>query len=232
MYIRKNTLIITLLVIALLFTSIGVYAEPTIQEIKALISYETKMLLNGKDFNPVDTNGRALRPIIYNNTTYLPVRAICDAVGLAVDYDAKAKTVIMGERKDYVPVTADILSTYMDMAFTKDLDLLYTPSKTYNWGLLNLYEHSSVYGDSGSLSLKKKYTKLNTSVYLTESAKYPVNIEFRQDDQYKGEVKKLVQLNPGESADIEIDVTGVSDLWISYTLKQNGKVIFGEPKLK
>lgn len=43
-------------------------------------------------------NGKPVYAFIYNDTTYLPVRAVCDMVGVPVDWDAKTKTVVLGTK--------------------------------------------------------------------------------------------------------------------------------------
>ncbi len=37
------------------------------------------IVVDGKKLNPTDVNGNAVQPMIYNGTTYLPVRAVADA---------------------------------------------------------------------------------------------------------------------------------------------------------
>lgn len=53
--------------------------------------------------NPVDSAGRPVEAFIYNGTTYLPVRAVADAVGKAVIWDGKTKSVYLGEHSSEEP---------------------------------------------------------------------------------------------------------------------------------
>lgn len=56
-----------------------------------------KMVVDGIPVTPKDANGKTVEPFIYNGTTYLPVRAVGDAIGKQVSWDGKSKTVYLGE---------------------------------------------------------------------------------------------------------------------------------------
>ena len=75
--------------IFLISTSAGVYAGSNLQEIKAFLNPSIKFQVNGKPFQPQNEKGAVLAPISYNGSTYLPVRAISTALGVAVEYSAK-----------------------------------------------------------------------------------------------------------------------------------------------
>lgn len=45
-------------------------------------------------------NGKPVYAFIYNGTTYLPVRAVCDMVNIPVDWDATTKTVVLGTKPE------------------------------------------------------------------------------------------------------------------------------------
>lgn len=49
--------------------------------------------VNDQKLNPTDANGNAVEVFSYNGTTYLPVRAISEALGLTVRWDAAANSV-------------------------------------------------------------------------------------------------------------------------------------------
>lgn len=55
-----------------------------------------KIVVDGQTINPKDANGNSVEPIIYNGTTYLPVRAVADALGKAVYWDGPNYTVYLG----------------------------------------------------------------------------------------------------------------------------------------
>jgi len=59
-----------------------------------------KITLNGKEIIPKDVNGNVVEPFKISGTTYLPVRAICNALGLNVDWDGDTNTVILRDKKE------------------------------------------------------------------------------------------------------------------------------------
>lgn len=64
------------------------------------------------------SGGQPVYPFIYNGTTYLPVRAVCNMVSMPVDWDATTRTVILGDKASTitppavqpVPVGAKVLT--------------------------------------------------------------------------------------------------------------------------
>ena len=56
-----------------------------------------KLVIDGATITPKDANGSTVEPFIYNGTTYLPVRAVGNALGKQVSWDGKTKTVYLGD---------------------------------------------------------------------------------------------------------------------------------------
>lgn len=52
-----------------------------------------KITLNGSELTPKDANGKTVEPFIVDGTTYLPVRAVSEALGLDVDWNNSTNTV-------------------------------------------------------------------------------------------------------------------------------------------
>lgn len=76
---------------------------------------------DGKKVDLKDAQGNPVEPFLYNSSTYLPVRAIAEAIGAKVDWDEKNNTVIIEspEQKTeyiYIPVTAPSQPTQPDPA--------------------------------------------------------------------------------------------------------------------
>lgn len=58
---------------------------------------DIKLVVNGKEVTPKDVNGNVVEPFAYNGTTYLPVRAVGEALGKSVRWEGETKTVHLGE---------------------------------------------------------------------------------------------------------------------------------------
>lgn len=86
---------LTLLLSAALVASLSVAAFGSSDTIMAELAYrDIKITLNGKE---IETS---TDPFIMRGTTYLPVRAVANALGLDVTWDADTYTVILANKED------------------------------------------------------------------------------------------------------------------------------------
>ena len=56
---------------------------------------DIKIVLNGSEIQPVNADGAAVEPFIIDGTTYLPVRAVANALGLEVEWTEESSTVTL-----------------------------------------------------------------------------------------------------------------------------------------
>lgn len=228
---KKGIMLILALVFVLgIFT--GTAAEVTVKDVAAQIDYAMKIKLNGQNFNPVDPdNGVALKPIMYNERTYLPVRAIAEALKVAVDWDEATSTVILGEKTDKVPANLETgLNPYNSYTkYTVDTDLLATDSKSYNYGLC----HTQGYSDlQVKLNTNKKYQKFGGEIYYSDAAKEAAKVEIRDTD-YSGTLIKELTVQPGQTVPFEVNIGGASTIYIRGNHNNDAnKMILGEPYFK
>lgn len=89
----KRTLVLTGVVGALAVSVAG--AAAVRQAITAELRPDITVELNGSAQALTDANGNPVYPIIYNNSTYLPVRAVGELAGLTVNWDDATQTVEM-----------------------------------------------------------------------------------------------------------------------------------------
>lgn len=68
--------------------SVGSFAAGSLITIS--VDPTVKIKVNGEEFKPKDANGNDVMTFIYNGTTYAPLRALAEAYGLQVGYDAGA----------------------------------------------------------------------------------------------------------------------------------------------
>ncbi|NOU87053.1 hypothetical protein GC102_14870 [Paenibacillus sp. LMG 31460] len=74
---------------------IGGYAQANIETIQAFLNHEIKFTLNGQAWTPKDPDGRELSPIIFEGSSYVPLRAMGELSGLNVNWDSATKTIIL-----------------------------------------------------------------------------------------------------------------------------------------
>ncbi|MDQ0896417.1 MULTISPECIES: stalk domain-containing protein [unclassified Paenibacillus] len=103
--IISSTLVTTTIVV--LSTSLGVFAGSNLQEIKAYLNGDIKFEVKGSAWAPKDLEGNMILPITYNGTTYVPLRAISDALNTSIEYDSNRNMVIVGDNEKKNPTNVN-----------------------------------------------------------------------------------------------------------------------------
>lgn len=73
--------------------TIGAFAEANLQKISAYLNKGLNIELNGQEWKPKDQAGNRQFPITYEGSTYLPVRAVGEAVGAEIGWNGATNTV-------------------------------------------------------------------------------------------------------------------------------------------
>jgi hypothetical protein len=90
----KNKKYVLMILALALIIAVSLTAYASNGEIKATLFYkDIKMTLDGATITPRDADGKVVEPFIYNGTTYLPARAVCNALGKDVEWDATTNTI-------------------------------------------------------------------------------------------------------------------------------------------
>ena len=96
----KKALSIILGVI-LLISILVVPASASTAKREAMLEYNNiKITLDGKEITPKDANGNTVEPFTIDGSTYLPVRAVANALNLGVDWNGDTNTVILSSQSD------------------------------------------------------------------------------------------------------------------------------------
>lgn len=74
--------------------------RPADSQVQAVLKPGVTVLVDGERQQFVDANGKTLYPIIYNGSTYLPLRAIGNLMGKQVGWSSALSTVFLGEQAD------------------------------------------------------------------------------------------------------------------------------------
>ncbi|MGN0183098.1 MAG: stalk domain-containing protein [Candidatus Ornithomonoglobus sp.] len=89
-----KTLRIFFAALIMIFAGMHAYAETGEQQITAV--YENiKIYINGSEIVPTDVDGKYTEPFISEGTTYLPLRAIADMLGIDVRWDDDTSSVYL-----------------------------------------------------------------------------------------------------------------------------------------
>jgi len=75
------------------------FAEPVEKAINAVYN-NIKLYVDGNLVKPKDAKGNDVEPFIYNGTTYLPIRAVSEALGKTVSWDSDTNSVYVGKKSE------------------------------------------------------------------------------------------------------------------------------------
>ena len=100
---KKILMFLSIVLSACLVLGVGAVAAVNSEEITALLSYDVKVEYDGKAQTFKDANNKKVYPIMYNGTTYLPVRAVANLFNVPVDWNSETQTVILGYDKNKAP---------------------------------------------------------------------------------------------------------------------------------
>ena len=78
-----------------------------------------KIVIDGRQCDPKDADGVSVEPFIYNGTTYLPARAVAEALGKNVSWDGEQSTVKIDTISDG-DITEDELKAAFENKLLKD----------------------------------------------------------------------------------------------------------------
>lgn len=93
---KKTTFALFLALTLAIGLGVGAIAAANNETISALLSRDITITYNGQAQTFADAQGNRVYPILYNGTTYLPVRAVAGLVNLPVDYNGATNTVVLG----------------------------------------------------------------------------------------------------------------------------------------
>ena len=246
-----------LIVLALLLTfSAGVFAADGGQYIQALIANDINIAFNGEAFEPIDeATGEQYVPIIIDGRTYLPVRPIAEAAGLAVNWDGNTRTIYLGSAGVVDVKPSDVLDAHGDeLTYTVDQEILNRinefdkdESVEYTHGF---FSHMDKYGSGHKTVLHTdgKYDTMRVTVIFIPDdeettgsveltiGKLPVEAdtpkEFKESElEYS--VKHIPEMDFYVPYVLELPIGGIDNLRINAnTTSTNGTVIFGNPQFE
>lgn len=107
---RMRKILVAVLCCSLALVTVA-YATNATKTIQAAYM-NIKLVIDGVPVTPKDSNGTVVEPFIYNGTTYLPVRAVGEALGKQVTWDGNTKTVYIGEAPGQVTYLLDVCPPY------------------------------------------------------------------------------------------------------------------------
>ncbi|PWW02504.1 hypothetical protein DFQ01_109129 [Paenibacillus cellulosilyticus] len=211
---KLQKIAIPLLGAALLISTTSVDAESVIKTIKAQINYGITLVLNGKQFALRDSKGNELKPIIYDGTAYVPLKALGEALDTAVTYDGVKKQIVIGEKSEYTDlIKAKAFNEYESPTEyqyrTFDPGVLTVNGTTYKSGYVLYF--SSAYSDrSFQLNLLNSYTTLKFNIAVAnETNEFKVSVVDKSNT-----VMRETTVTGGEASTMEVPVGGLDRVYV------------------
>lgn len=174
-----------------------------------------RIVLDGEELEPKDANGNRVEPFIYNGTTYLPVRAVAEALGKPVYWDGPEFTVYLGDMDGELEYPTVQLK---DMTSIADKFDSYYGELTDNYG--NSYSNfceNGYYGDRElQYLLNMKYSRFKAVFYIPEGETNDgygyLQIEADGKTIYNSPKMKKTS----RPVIIDVDVSGYNDVSIRF----------------
>ena len=94
---RFKKIVAVLLVGILALMGVAAVATDGLRTLENVKVGGIRIVIDNKEFTCTDANGAGVEPMIYNGTTYIPVRAVSTAFGKAVYWDGEESTVYLGK---------------------------------------------------------------------------------------------------------------------------------------
>ena len=226
---KARYLIMGMLIMLILSTIImPALAASNMRQITAYFN-GIKIYVDDNLIQPKDSNGKTVEPFLYNGTTYLPVRAVADALGQPVIWDGKTSSVYLGKHDSSTPA-ANLLD--MEPFYTEEEEYVVSLGweeigksgvkdnigNTYYKGIHMCDDYMNVsYGGYQVYLINQKYTHFKGTIALSEKWKSSTGsamIKIYGDD-------KLLYMSPEMTKgvypeDFDIDVSGVVQIKIEW----------------
>lgn len=196
-----------------------------------------KLVVDGKEvIMGNDMAGNKIEPFAYEGTTYLPVRALAEALGKTVQWDDATKTVFIGgapaapaapvadvQKNTTTPSNGEYLTDVMDpfsmdratVYKTKNRKSISLASKEYTNGIY----YTSYYNRKGhtNFNLDGKYTNLTGKLGADQEGS-TIRFDFIAD----GTIIQSYDIISGQlPVDVNLNITGVKLLEIKYEVITN-----------
>lgn len=213
--------IVVLLLVCVLILGGKIVFSNSITSITAQINPAINYTLDGEKFVPRDMDGSVMDTIIYNGRSYVPLRAIAEAMDIAVDWEGSTSTIILGEKEGK---GQSLFSMNFKTTGSGNVDIQKTTESkflTFTAGAQNVAFEEGIFIENTSSSTSasasitfntnKKYQKLYLKTFIHKDTDSNVEIEIFGDNDVRiysdtiafGDINELV-VDVGGQDSIEI----------------------------
>ena len=217
-----------LLVGAFILSGIVAVASDGLRTLENVKVGGIRIVIDGNEFTCTDANGVVVEPMIYNGTTYIPVRAVSTAFGKAVYWDGEESTVYLGKMDGKLEKPTAKFENLTNIAgartiFRIEKNISDPDSVFYNYAY---YAVGGYYGydpdDCCEYLLDGKYSRFKATVFVEEGANWKgttslkiigdEEVLYNSDSEVEGGITKTT-----DAFNIDIDITGVDNFKIIFS---------------
>lgn len=137
----------------------GNIEKRNIQEKKKIYYNDIKIKINGKEIEPKDANGNTVEPFTISGTTYLPVRAVSEALDKKVGWNGETKTVFISSNNEIAKISNVVIKIIDGITcaeITSD-----APINEYKYYSLEQPDRLVIDLKNSSLNLEKNSQEIN-----------------------------------------------------------------------
>ena len=180
-----------------------------------------RIVIDGKQLNPTDANGNPVEPMIYNGTTYLPVRAVANAFSKAVYWDGSEYTVYLGDMDGKL----ENPTTYLKDMESVGRKVIKAPTFTDNYE--NVYS-DGIIPVGLEYVLNSKYSRFKGVFYIPKGTNTDYGeetyLQITADDKIV--YKSPIVNKTSKPIDVDVDVKGCNIFKITITHNGHGTLNF------
>lgn len=172
---------------------------------------DIKLVINGETVTPRDGDGNVVEPFTIDGTTYLPVRAVGEAVGKTVQWEPKTNSVYLGKHTGEKPAV-----WLQDLDYFTGKDLRVKATEKDNLGNVRQETVDASNGFTNTYLLNGQYSAISGTLFQ----RYDYRSHSRESELLiygDGELLYSAKMTGGmQPIDFYVDLEGVLELKIDF----------------
>jgi len=188
-----------------------------------------KIVVDGKMIIPKDGNGNAVEPFSVNGTTYLPVRAVAEALGKEVYWDGPNSTLYLGFMNGQLEHPTIRLEDAVNIGdkwkMAKNIDLTDNYKNRYG----SAFSFWRTWNTTFETLLNMKYTRFKGTVYVPNGSSGNVKANsfvIKADDKIIYSSPEITKTTA--PIQLDIDIRGCNDFSIIVAESHGQLFYFGD----
>ena len=220
-------ILVTVIAVSVVSPALAALTNKTIQ-----VSTGVSLYINDQKLDPKDPNGNPVEPFILDGTTYLPVRAVSEALGVPIQWEGSTWSVYIGQHTSDKPA---VWLSQMDYFSGTGSRNFYT-AKTEKDNLGNTHIHCITYSFNRTYILNGQYSRITGTLYQTYDERYSsiYGGNYNGGVYIYGDGELLFSYAPEKNetgikpVPFNIDLTGVLELRVYFGSENNNMLSLGD----